>query len=169
MNHIENNASVSIKPYVIRYGWIFAALTLGLALLASLLDYLFEFDMPSTGINIAATAGATSMVANKFVSQQKRGFTPAERKSMTWASLGVSWLVSLIYSLIIALVLYVIVGDDLVGAMIAQATGSQMLIVAGAMLVATIIGWLVLYFFYGSFSKSAVRALEKMKTTDKVA
>lgn len=167
MNAIENNLNVSIKPYVLRYGWIFAAMTLGLALLASLLDYWFQIDIPSTGINVAATAGATSMVANKFVHQQQRVFNPAERKSITWASLGMSWLVSLAYSLIVALAMYFIVGGDLIIAAFANMTLTDVLIIMGAILVATLIGWLVLYFFYGSFSKSAVKALEKSKAANK--
>lgn len=155
---------VNLKPLVIRFGVVYAIATLVLAVLTSLLDYLWEIDIPSTAINVASTAVAVMVVSQKFVEQQQRVFSQPERKHMTWASLGVSWFVSIMYSVLIAIGLFAFGAGNLVTDGFNHLVNSGMLgVMIGALLVATLIGWLVLYWFYGSFPKSMLKAIEKKK------
>lgn len=163
MNEVVQS-DVKLKPLVIRFGVMYAIFTLVLAILASLLDYLWEIDVPSTAINIASTAAAVMLVSSKFVEQHQRVFSQVERKYMTWSSLAVSWLVSLLYSGLLAIGLFAFGAGNLVTESFNSLLNSGMLgIVIGALIVATLIGWLVLYWFYGSFPKSMLKAIEKKK------
>ncbi|MCC5809125.1 MAG: ABZJ_00895 family protein [Ectothiorhodospiraceae bacterium] len=103
----QNKATSSLAPYHYRFAWIYLVLVLGSAAALALLEYLLDTELDvGSGTAVGLTLAAGFAVITKFLNDHKRVPDTQERRSLIWAGIGLSYLVSVFSALVILLVLF---------------------------------------------------------------
>ena len=149
------NTEVAILPYVVRFGLAYTAALVIFAIIMTLLGV-----DSGTGSSMGALIAAVAVAAAKFVKDHERVPTSAERKKLTWASLGASILVSaVLVGLLLGITGQLGQISDLWEVFSKLNLGS----VLGVMLFVLALYALVLWFSYSGFAKVQHKLLLKKR------
>ncbi|HEY0973266.1 MAG TPA: ABZJ_00895 family protein [Solimonas sp.] len=145
-----NDKAVALGAYVLRFIVVYAALLVATAALSFWLK--LEHN---SGLSMAVLIAAAYFVAAAFVNAQHRAPDPAERRTLAWACLGGTWLVSLL--MVGAVSLFNAAPGEL-AALRAQFTPTLIGILLGAALLISLFQLLLLYLIYGWGARLLLRA-----------
>ncbi len=145
--------SIGIRKYIITYGVCY---TIGLVAVIGVLK-LLELE-GNSGVSIGVLIGSAMYAASKFISDNKRVPNKAEKSKLVWQSFLVSWLVSLILLLIIVAS---IIDLEEIPKLSEDITQTNIAIIMGATVFASLIQWGILTYSYGSLAKKQYATLVK--------
>lgn len=144
---------VNINKYIIKFS---LAYFIGIIALAVILN-IFDIEH-NTGASIAVLIGAAIYCVGKFIEENKRIPNKVEKSKMVWLSLIASWLIS-ITQLIIIMILFE--GAPILVEISSLMERINLIIVAGVVLLISIIYFAVLSWSYGSLAEKQLLALQK--------
>ncbi len=143
----------AVGRYVWRYTAVYSLAVLATALLLLVLDI-----QGNAGAAMGAVVIGVVAAAMLFVREQRRVPTPAERGWLVVGSLLTTWLVSL---LLFTLFIVLMTGVEGLRASLLLLGDYQWHVVIGVIAVTSALHALVLWFFYGLFTKQQLRALQR--------
>jgi len=141
--------NVAVLKYIIRFGLVYLVLLFGIGVVQTLLD--IDAGM---GVSIVALMAAAAMAASTFVRDHQRAPNVSERAKLVWVSFLVSWLVSLVLTGVLAT-------SSVAGSELLQVfSASNIAIVAGVIVVVSVLYLGVLSLAYGYLARKQVEAID---------
>lgn len=161
----NSTQTINLKPYVIQFAVFYALATLFIAALSWIIDYFFQIDLPASAVTITSLFTAASIVAMRFVGKHQRLFSKSERQYLSWTSLLMSWLVSILFFLMLSIGFYVYAGISFFDALLPNFSFDIVMgmILLLAMSLVSVLYYFSLYWAYGFMAKNQLVALEKKK------